>query len=37
ISHKMQQQILLLILSASALPQYAPLIDDAIAYAKTKK
>lgn len=25
-----------LILSASALPQYAPLIDDAIAYAKTK-
>ncbi|NVJ12197.1 transaldolase, partial [Myxococcus sp. AM001] len=25
-----------LILSASALPQYAPLIDNAIAYAKTK-
>ena len=25
-----------LILSASALPQYAPLIDEAVAYAKTK-
>ena len=32
----MQQQNPSLILSASALPQYAPLIDEAVAYAKAQ-